>query len=131
MTFDLPPQFGGVGLHTLIRVVDEEVLGSWASVTANLVSFLRSKGNVVHDKLADAIDGMAEEDSDPNDPSTSNIPTGTSMLSTSSRAHAFLSDIPLAELEFALSMVLGERTVEIPGRYTPLLLHLGQTRSSS
>ena len=27
-SLDLPPQFGGVGLQSLIRVVDEELLGS-------------------------------------------------------------------------------------------------------
>ncbi len=40
-TLDL--RFGGVGLQSLARVADEELLGSWASVTPNLISFFRSK----------------------------------------------------------------------------------------
>jgi hypothetical protein len=34
-----PPQFGGVGLQTLIRIAEEELLGSWASITSDLISF--------------------------------------------------------------------------------------------
>ncbi len=43
-TLDLPPQFGGsTGLQSLIRVADEELLGSWASITSDLITFFRSK----------------------------------------------------------------------------------------
>jgi len=31
-SLDLPPQFGGVGLQSLIRADDGELLGSWASI---------------------------------------------------------------------------------------------------
>jgi hypothetical protein len=103
-----------VGLQTLIRDGDEKLMGTWASATVNLISFLRSEGLTVYDRLAYALDGMAEEDSNPGDPSTSNIPAATSLLTISSRAHTFLSDTPLAELAFASSLVLGERTVEVP-----------------
>jgi len=43
-SLDLPPQFGGVGLQSLIRAADEELLGSWAAVTADLITFCKSKG---------------------------------------------------------------------------------------
>ncbi len=49
-------------MQSLIRAVDEELLGSWASVTTNLIVFLRSKSLSVYDKLADAMDAMADED---------------------------------------------------------------------
>jgi hypothetical protein len=96
-------------------------LGSWASVTANIISFLRSKGLNVYGRLANALAGMAEDECEPRDLSTADIPAVSSMLGVSARAHAFLSDIPLVELEFASSLELGERTVEVPGRYTPLV----------
>ncbi len=51
-------------MQSLIRVAYEELLGSWASVTAHLIVFLRSKGLGVYDKLADAMDAMADDDTD-------------------------------------------------------------------
>jgi hypothetical protein len=35
-------------------------------------------------------------------------------------SHALMSEIPIEEMEFTASLVMGERTVEIPGRYIPL-----------
>jgi hypothetical protein len=61
-SLDLPPQFKGEGLQSLIRAAYEELLGSWASMTTNLLSFFRSKGLNVYDKLVDALDIMTEED---------------------------------------------------------------------
>ena len=63
-SLDLPPQFGVVGLQSLIRVANEELLGSWTSVTANLIAFFRSKNLNVHDKMAHALDAMADENCD-------------------------------------------------------------------
>ncbi len=48
------------------------------------------------------------------------IPVIESLLAISTRAHAFLDIIPQAEIDFTTSLVMGERTVEIPGRYSPL-----------
>ena len=59
-SLDLPPQFGGVGLQSLIRAADEELLGSWASITSDLITFFRSKDMPVYTKLADALDSMAD-----------------------------------------------------------------------
>ena len=61
-SLDLPTQFGGIGMQSLIRAVDEELPGSWASVTTILVVFLRSKSLSVYDKLSDALDAMADDD---------------------------------------------------------------------
>ena len=36
---DLPPSYGGAGLNSLCRSVDEELLGSFAAITASLISF--------------------------------------------------------------------------------------------
>jgi hypothetical protein len=49
-------------MQSLIRAVDEELPGSWASVTTILVVFLRSKSLSVYDKLSDALDAMADDD---------------------------------------------------------------------
>ena len=42
-SLNLPPQIGGVSLQSLIRAADEELLGSWASITSDLITFFRSK----------------------------------------------------------------------------------------
>ena len=39
---DLPPAGGGIGLHTLERSADVELLGSFAGISASLISFCRS-----------------------------------------------------------------------------------------
>ncbi len=59
-SLDLPPQFGGVGLQSLMRAADEELLGSWASITADLITFCRSKGLSAYARIADALDSMAD-----------------------------------------------------------------------
>ena len=104
-SLDLPPQFGGIGMQSLIRAADEEYLGSWAAVTANLTSFLRARGLDVYDKMANAMDSMADEvvpsaendDLAPGEAETDatvrNIPAITSLLAVSARTHSFLADI--------------------------------------
>jgi hypothetical protein len=89
-SLDPPPQFGGAGLQSLVRAADEELLGSWASVTADLIAFFQSKGLKVYDKLANALDAMADEKSDPNTPV---IPAVASLLVVNTRAHVFLANI--------------------------------------
>ncbi len=59
-SLDLPPQFGGVCLQSLIRAADEELMGSWASITSDLITFFRSKNLPVYTKLVDALDSMAD-----------------------------------------------------------------------
>ena len=81
-------------------------------------TFFRSKDLPVCTKLADALDAMADS------PETlieePAIPAIESMLAISARAHTFLETIPQIETDFATSLVMGERTVDIPGRYSPL-----------
>jgi hypothetical protein len=113
-SLDLPPQFGGVGLQSLIRAADEEMIGSWASITADLITYFRAKNLPVYDELANALDDMADENTE-----TTGVPAVQSFLAVSARAHAFLEDMTDAEMEFATSTVMGERLVEIPGRYIP------------
>ena len=38
---DLPPSYGGAGLNSLSRSVDEEFLGSFAAIAASLIPFCR------------------------------------------------------------------------------------------
>jgi hypothetical protein len=120
-SLDLPPQFGGIGLQSLIRAADEELLGSLASVTANLIVFLRTKSLSVYDKLVDALDAMADDDTDVTNPPV--IPTIASIMAVSARAHTFLADITQSEMDFATSLTLGERLVEVPGRFVNLETH--------
>ncbi len=107
-----------MGLQSLIRAADEELLGSWASVTSDLITFFRSKDLMVYTKLADALDAMADSLDDHSNVVI--IPAVETLLAVSERAHAFLKSIPQAELDFTTSLCMGERTVAIPGRYAPL-----------
>jgi hypothetical protein len=101
----------------MTRAADEELMGSWASVTFNLVAFLRSKGLSIYDKLADALDAMAVEDGEPEDQCFSAV---ASLLSIYNRSHTLLADVPQREMDFATSVVPGERVVEVSGKYSPL-----------
>ena len=42
------------------------------------------------------------------------------MMAVSMRAHAFLGTIPKEEVDFSTPLIMGERTEEIPGRFSPL-----------
>ena len=53
-------------------------------------------------------------------PVTPIIPAVASLVAVSTRAHTFLADITQAKIDFATSMVLGERLEQIPGRFSPL-----------
>ena len=108
-------------MQSLIRASHEELLGSWASVTANLIVFLRSKSLSVYDKLADALDAMVDDDTDDTDSPV--IPAIASIMAVSARAHTFLADITKSEMDFATSLTLGERLVEVPGRFVNLETH--------
>ena len=99
-----------------MRAADEELLGSWASVTTDLIAFFRSEGLQVYDKLANALDAMVDEESHPETPV---IPAVASLLVVNTRAHIFLANISTTKMEFSTSTVMGERLVEIPGRYAP------------
>ena len=72
----------------------------------------------VYTKLADALDSMV--DSPETLAEELAIPAIKSMLAISARAHAFLETIPQIENDFATSLVISERSVEIPGRYSPI-----------
>jgi hypothetical protein len=118
---DFPPQFGGVGLQSLMRVVDEELLGSWASITADLITFCRFKGLSSYSKIADALDSMM----DPPPPLDEHQvpclhPAIVAMMTNIVRAHTFLEAIPQEEINCTTSLIMGEWTVEIPGRYMQL-----------
>ena len=100
-------------MQSLIRATNEEYLGSWAAVTANLIAFLRAKGLDVYDKMANALDSMADEVVSPvenedqapraaeTDATVLNIPAVTSLLAVSARAHTFLADISQEEMDFS------------------------------
>ena len=47
-------------------------------------------------------------------------PTIDAMMAVSMRAQAFLGTIPKEEVDFSTSLIMGERTKEIPARFSPL-----------
>jgi len=40
--FDLPPAYRGIGQQSLERAADEELLGSFAGISASLIAFCRN-----------------------------------------------------------------------------------------
>jgi hypothetical protein len=114
-SLDLLPQFGGVRLQSLIRAADEELLGSWASITSDLISFFRSKNMSVYSEIADALDSMADSsehhDVNPLHPAVSVT------FNVSIRADAYLKTAPQVKFDIATSLIKGERFVAIPGRF--------------
>jgi hypothetical protein len=66
-------------------------------------------------KIADALDSMADSPLLPNEPQVPVMhPTIVTMISVSMRARTFLDTIPKVEIEFTTSLIMAERTVEIP-----------------
>ena len=55
---DLPPAFGGICLQSLERSADEELLGSFAGISASLISFCRSTERPVYIAIAEALESM-------------------------------------------------------------------------
>ena len=60
-------------------------------MTTNLIVFSRSKSLRVYDKLAGALDAMADDDGEVT--RVPIIPTVASLMAVSARAHTFLADI--------------------------------------
>jgi hypothetical protein len=104
-----------------MRAADEGILGSWASITADLIKFFMSKDLNVYTQLAGVLDSMVGEEDEPIDPiRTPLIPVIAALVTVSTQTYAFLSEIPQIELDFTTSLVMGERIFEIIGRYTLL-----------
>jgi hypothetical protein len=57
---DLPPSLGGIGMQSLERSADEELLGSFASISSSLISFCRSTELPVYIFIAEALEGMED-----------------------------------------------------------------------
>ena len=72
-------------------------------MTSNPIHFFKSKEMGVYDKLADALEAMAEDM-----PSTYDhvIPVVTTLLALNTRAHAFFFDITQAEMKFSNDLVV-------------------------
>ena len=98
------------------------MLGSWASITADLIKFFRSKDLNIYTELADTLNSMADADDEPTDPTLAlPIPVMAALMTIRTRAYAFLSEMLQVKLEIASFFCRhGGRTFEIPGRYTPL-----------
>ena len=55
---DLSPALGGIGLQSLERYADEELLGSFAGIYASLIAFLKSTELPVYIAIAEGLEGM-------------------------------------------------------------------------
>ena len=72
---DLPHQMGGAGLPSLELCADEELLGSWATVTSSLSTFLRSVNIPVYSDLADMLADLALPSTPPMEPLPTVLPS--------------------------------------------------------
>jgi hypothetical protein len=115
---DLPPAFGGIGLQSLERSADEEFLGSFAGISASLISFCRSTGLPVYFAIAEALEDMggAVELLSGDDAS----PTPLPILQVREVASRTFASLPPSESAFTLAtqLVKGHSVVEIPGRWS-------------
>ena len=79
-----------------------------------------SNGMRVYSKLASALDAIADSTEDPsNSRVIPPIPIVMVMFTVSARTHALLTEIPVVEMDFATTLVMGERTIRISDRYDP------------
>jgi hypothetical protein len=90
---DLPPAYGGIGLLSLERVVDEELLGSFAGISASLIAFCRRTELPVYIAIAEALELMGDaedmlngEDSDTLDGHNKTVGTIRAIRSATTRA---------------------------------------------
>ena len=115
---DLPPSYGGIGLQSLERAADEEFMGSFASISAALISFCRRTGLPVYISIAEAIERMGDtaemlevQDIDPS-------PMVHTILEVSEVAERTPMEIPTDDqLILATELVRGHSVVEVPGRW--------------
>jgi hypothetical protein len=101
------------------------MIGSWASNTADLITYFRAKSLPVYDELAEALEAMADEET-----VTTMVLAVHSLLEVNARSQSFLADMTKAEMDFAKSTVMGERQVEIPGRYIYSSRRISETGTS-
>ena len=57
---DIPPSYGGIDMESLERLADKELLGSFAGISASLVSFFRTTELPVYIAIGEALDGMGD-----------------------------------------------------------------------
>ena len=57
---DHPPAYGGIGLQSLERAADEELLGSFAGISASLITFCRRTELPVYIAIAEALESMGD-----------------------------------------------------------------------
>ncbi len=57
---DLPPSYGGIGLQSLERNADEEMLGSFAGISASLIAFCRKTKLHVYISISKALEVMGD-----------------------------------------------------------------------
>ena len=59
---DLPPAYGGIGLRSIERAADEELLGSFEGISASLIAFCQNTELPVYIAIAEALESMGDAD---------------------------------------------------------------------
>jgi hypothetical protein len=118
-SIDLPPTFGGIGLQSQERSADEELLGSFAGISASLISFCRSTELPVYITIAKALEGMDDAaellSSGEQDPVPLSI-----ILQVREVAAKTMAPSPHLDDAFTLAtqLVRGHAVAEIPGQWS-------------
>jgi hypothetical protein len=120
---DLPPSYGGIGLQSLERAADEEFLGSFASISASLISFCRRTALPVYMEIAVAIESMGDtremlESLGDSQGSDEPLPTVQTIKDVVMVAGRTPMDSPSDDqLKLATELVRGHSVAEVPGRW--------------
>jgi hypothetical protein len=121
--FDLPPAYGGIGLQTLERAADEELLGSFAGIAASLIAFCSRTELPVYIVIAEALESMGDVEDMLNEGNPimeeGQATTVEAIQAVRSAATRVATYPPTDdELLFATQLVRGHGVVEIPGKWS-------------
>jgi hypothetical protein len=116
---DLPPSYGGAGLHSLENDADEEFLGSYAGITSSLITFCRRTELPVYIRFVEALEDLdpLEQASWSDHPVRTPCATISEVLEVAERSYAPTARVTSEELQLATQLVRGHNTAEVPGAW--------------
>jgi len=108
---DLPPSLGGAGLQSLNVAADEEYMGSFVGIAAELISFCKSMELPVYIRLAEALEGTKDLGA------TAGCATITGVQETYGRLERLREPLTDEESKTVTELVRESRLVEVPGAF--------------
>ena len=90
---DLPPAYGGIGLQSFEKAADEELLASFAGISASVIALCRKTELLVYIAIAEALESIGDaeamldgEDSDTHEGDEGAVASIRDVCSVASRA---------------------------------------------